>query len=290
MIKIGVYGFWKTNLKILNDLIFKFLFPNVQISLTTDINQYNKNDINFIGDWFLFYNPNDVKNYLSTFNLNIPAVRFSWESELTRSIRYKNVDAFFNQCKYKFYMGYFNRENSIYFPSWISFVHELLDASHKQYDNFEERYENWICDMTVNTFVPIRERFYKSINSKRVKTAYGHYDMNDRHNKLEVLSHYLFNACFENTFELGYITEKPVEALMAGCIPIYNGIFRTDIPNIFNVNKMHIVDYKNLHLYNAETFRQFDKMLLKDVFQMPMLKDGYESHLNSIIENLKFKL
>jgi hypothetical protein len=53
---------------------------------------------------------------------------------------------------------------------------------------------------------------------------------------------------------------------------------------------MHIVDYSNLHLYNAETFRQFDKMLLKDVFQMPMLKDGYESHLNSIIENLKFKL
>lgn len=61
MIKIDVYGFWKVNLKVLNDLIFKFVFPNVQISLTTDFKQYNANDINFIGDWFLFYNPNNVK-------------------------------------------------------------------------------------------------------------------------------------------------------------------------------------------------------------------------------------
>ena len=95
MIKIGVYGLWNTNLNILNDLIFRFLFPNTKINLTTDINQYNKNDINFIGDWFLFRNPNAVKKCLMIFNLNIPAVRFSWESELTRSIRYKNADGFY---------------------------------------------------------------------------------------------------------------------------------------------------------------------------------------------------
>ena len=187
-------------------------------------------------------------------------------------------------------MGYFNRENSIYFPSWISFVNEIVNASHKQYDNFEERYENWICDMTVNTFVPIRERFYKSINSKRVKTEYGHYDMNDRHNKLEVLSHYLFNACFENTFELGYITEKPAEALMAGCIPIYNGIFRTDVPNIFNVNKMYIVDYRNLHLYDTETFRQFDKILLKDMFQMPIFTSNAYEMIEKMLHDCKIEL
>jgi hypothetical protein len=169
-------------------------------------------------------------------------------------------------------------------------VHELLKVSHKQYDNFEERYENWICDMTSNVSVKWREKFYKDINSKRVKTKFGYYDRNDRHNKLEVLSHYLFNACFENTFELGYITEKPAEALMAGCIPIYNGIFRTDIPNIFNVNKMHIVDYENLQSYNAETFRRLDKMLLKDMFQMPILNDGYKHHLHNIIENIKIEL
>lgn len=31
-------------------------------------------------------------------------------------------------------------------------------------------------------------------------------------------------------------------------------------------------------------------MIKINIFQMPMLKDGYESHLNSIINNLKFKL
>jgi hypothetical protein len=41
--------------------------------------------------------------------------------------------------------------------------------------------------------------------------------------KIKTLSHYNFNLCFENCDEDGYITEKIIHALMAGCVPLYWG-------------------------------------------------------------------
>jgi len=43
------------------------------------------------------------------------------------------------------------------------------------------------------------------------------------HNKIRTLRHYNFNLCFENCDEDGYITEKIIHALIAGCIPLYWG-------------------------------------------------------------------
>ena len=42
-------------------------------------------------------------------------------------------------------------------------------------------------------------------------------------NKLKTLAGYTFNLCFENCDEDGYITEKIIHALIAGCIPLYWG-------------------------------------------------------------------
>lgn len=41
--------------------------------------------------------------------------------------------------------------------------------------------------------------------------------------KLETLRAYAFNLCLENCDEDGYITEKIVHAMMAGCVPLYWG-------------------------------------------------------------------
>lgn len=42
-------------------------------------------------------------------------------------------------------------------------------------------------------------------------------------NKLKTLAGYTFNLCFENCEEDGYITEKIIQALLAGCVPLYRG-------------------------------------------------------------------
>ncbi|HLF31166.1 MAG TPA: glycosyltransferase family 10 [Xanthomonadales bacterium] len=41
--------------------------------------------------------------------------------------------------------------------------------------------------------------------------------------KMRTLTQYNFNLCFENCDEDGYITEKIIQALMAGCVPLYWG-------------------------------------------------------------------
>lgn len=41
--------------------------------------------------------------------------------------------------------------------------------------------------------------------------------------KIRTLRRYTFNLCFENCDEDGYVTEKIVDALAAGCVPLYQG-------------------------------------------------------------------
>lgn len=44
---------------------------------------------------------------------------------------------------------------------------------------------------------------------------------NGEDKKLDVISEYKFNICFENSIYPGYYTEKPLHAKIAGCVPIY---------------------------------------------------------------------
>jgi hypothetical protein len=41
--------------------------------------------------------------------------------------------------------------------------------------------------------------------------------------KRRAVGRYLFHFAFENSFELGYVTEKPYDALLAGSVPVYLG-------------------------------------------------------------------
>jgi hypothetical protein len=41
--------------------------------------------------------------------------------------------------------------------------------------------------------------------------------------KQQAISHYLFYMAFENTIEPGYVTEKVMDALIAGVVPVYMG-------------------------------------------------------------------
>ena len=47
--------------------------------------------------------------------------------------------------------------------------------------------------------------------------------------KVDLLQNYRYNICFENAIHPGYVTEKLLQAKVAGCIPIYYG---TDSANL----------------------------------------------------------
>lgn len=112
---------------------------------------------------------------------------------------------------------------------------------------------------------------------------------------LKLLSQYKFNICLENTFRPGYNTEKVVNALLAGVIPIYWGS-----ETIFEfVNKDRIL-YLNKDLSNLDDIikridflnknqKEYDKMVNLEPFVKPIEKIeeciGSYSYMSSIIKN-----
>ena len=80
------------------------------------------------------------------------------------------------------------------------------------------------CSIMFNSPSPYRYEIVDMLSTYKQVDVYG-----NRHNnvgygedkKLEVISDYKFNICFENTIQPGYYTEKPLHAKVAGCVPIY---------------------------------------------------------------------
>ena len=71
--------------------------------------------------------------------------------------------------------------------------------------------------------------------------------LNPNQNKLQFNKHYRFTICFEHTSQPYFMAEKPVQALMAGSIPIYWG--NPKISEYFNPKSMvNCQDYDTLDL------------------------------------------
>ena len=82
---------------------------------------------------------------------------------------------------------------------------------------------------------PERNAFFRRLNAKRkVDSAGRHFNSTGERlaDKHAFLLRYRMNLAFENTRSPGYVTEKLVEPLLAGCIPIYWGA--PDVARDFN--------------------------------------------------------
>jgi hypothetical protein len=82
-------------------------------------------------------------------------------------------------------------------------------------------------------------------------------------NKLEWLKDYKFCMCFENYSEYGYLTEKLLEGMMGGCIPIYWG--SESCKEEFNSKS-----FLNWHDYNN------DEELINKIIELDQNDDLYQ--------------
>jgi hypothetical protein len=92
-------------------------------------------------------------------------------------------------------------------------------------------------------------------------------------NKLEVMKHYRFCICYENTKEIsGYITEKIFDCFAALTVPIYWGASNVEasIPKGCFVDRRDFADLEELH-----------------AFMKGMSKETYEGYLEQIKTFLK---
>ncbi len=67
-------------------------------------------------------------------------------------------------------------------------------------------------------------------------------------NKLDTIRNYKFTLCFENGSYPGYLTEKIIDSLVAGVVPIYRGTpdVYSLIPRDFFVNSNHYETFKEM--------------------------------------------
>lgn len=91
--------------------------------------------------------------------------------------------------------------------------------------------------------------------------------------KLDWLTNYKFNICFENSSYPGYVTEKLYEAYMGGTIPIYWGSATVEVD--FNPRA-----FLNWYDYGS------DEALMKAVIELDQDKDRYrEMYMQPLFSN-----
>jgi len=93
-------------------------------------------------------------------------------------------------------------------------------------------------------------------------------------NKIEWLKDYKFCMCFENHSEDGYITEKLLEGMMGGCIPIYWG------------SKSCIKEFNNKSFLNWHDYESDDDLINK-IIELDNDNDKYMEMYNQpyLIDN-----
>lgn len=107
----------------------------------------------------------------------------------------------------------------------------------------------YFCNFTYRNPVPSRIQFFNSLNSIRHVMATGPLLNNTGYclgDKSLALQEYRFTIAWENSMSPGYVTEKLLEPLAAGSIPIYAGgsFAHTDFNSkaFIDVNK-----FENIH-------------------------------------------
>jgi hypothetical protein len=124
-------------------------------------------------------------------------------------------------------MDWYDGRN-LYLPIWATRIGKDLSGS-KAVQNmmFSQRKPSdsdrkGVCAVISNP-EPIRMAFIKEAQKHFDVDVFGAFGM-PIHDKDKVLREYKFNICFENDEFPGYVTEKPFEAWINGCIPVWRGI------------------------------------------------------------------
>jgi hypothetical protein len=103
-------------------------------------------------------------------------------------------------------------------PKYVIPYNELYENS------FQKKSKDGFACIVFNSDSPYRYEIIEKLSKYKTVDCYGKpfgnwFDGEDT--KLNIISDYKFNICFENSLYPGYYTEKLIHAKVAGCIPIY---------------------------------------------------------------------
>jgi len=109
--------------------------------------------------------------------------------------------------------------------------------------------------------------------------------------KIDLLTNFKSNICYENSIHEGYTTEKPLDAKFAGCLPVYNGCpkySKIDFnPNAF-LNRQ---DYSSTQEFVSEIKKIIlDKSRFIDIISHPMFLGWQKPSLDNVNDFLTNKI
>lgn len=176
-----------------------------------------------------------------------------------------------------------NNDNYIRLPNWI--IDYFPYNSSKEYiqnilfNNKDKYIKNKFCSLiSRHDRSGLRTKMYNDISVISNIDCPGDLLHNDdslvnnfNNNKLNYLQEYKFNICPENSASDGYVTEKIIESLLAGCIPIYNGYSKNPEPEIINPGV--ILWYDEIDIKNNE-------LTLKMIKELYENKNYYQDFIN----------
>jgi len=203
----------------------------------------------------------------------------------------------------------------IFMPLWVIFVNWFKKEqprplpSNPTYtvdlnliQNNRERFlkDRKFCAFINNNQIEDRITLFKLLHQKEHVDSFGHLLNNtgealrgSQEDKIKLLHNYRFTIAFENSHHHGYNTEKIIEPLEAGCIPLYNGGER--IKDYFNPKSFfYFKDFNSLEEYVDAVFQiykhqdTYEEMLLTPPLRLAKIKQDLSPEV--ILENILHRI
>lgn len=141
----------------------------------------------------------------------------------------------------------------------------------------QKRHLDWqdktqFCALVANNPEGLRINLYHSISHYKQLDGYGNMFRNPlRQSKFDVLQHYKFCLCPENSVYDGYVTEKLIDAYAGGTIPIYSGTISVDA-DFHSGAYLNYMDTKDMDWF-VKAIQAIDesKEIYEDMYSRPLL-------------------
>jgi len=169
-------------------------------------------------------------------------------------------------------------------PNW------LIPIEYLSNDNeFTKKNKNKFCSTVFSSPYDTRFNMVNLLNTYKQVDCYGKIHNNKLPDgekyKMDTISNYKFNICFENSIYPGYFTEKLLHAKIAGCVPIYYS--DKSYFNDFNEKCcINLIDFENEYdLFEYIKKIDSDEVLYKKIIEQPLFKEPLD--LNIIVNKIK---
>jgi hypothetical protein len=236
----------------------------------------NKTDANHIGFFELLFSKTKLKNFQITKDLKKANVLFEslFGSTLVNvkkwkyKIHYSGESYAYNNSNYDIILkSEITKNNIVDLPLFVYYMYNNNLIDNLIFRNITQIPTKFCCFIVSNPKCQIRNFVFQELNKYKRVDSFGKFANNVgyvlQHNYwskeyIDFIKQYKFIICFENSKTETYITEKIINPLIAGIIPVYWGTHH--IKNIFNTNSLLFLENENQQEINnlIEKIKQLD--------------------------------